>query len=878
MAPSTPTKEAFVQQFQSIVGLHRDGAGGLRVALALTNRLDVLIESVYRSLKNPKKDRIAAVALGGYGRKELCFSSDVDIMFLITDESEKPEASPIVGDLLHDLLDFGLDIGHSFRTIQECLDTAETDFEVWHSVLESRFICGNKSAVTELRTKLQKQIGLLDRASYVNDLLVATELRHRKYGHSTKLLEPNIKNSAGGLRDLHTVLWFGRGTGLAKLPRSTRKTDTALTELMRGSLLHKHFGGRFLSEVRGGLDFLLRARNEMHLQASALHDTIEFNLQRRVSKALGYREAKKRTDVEQFMQEYYVAARAVSQLTRRLMNWAHDRYLAESGSKTSQKLETPYVIKDKKIDLGKRVLRLSSEQALRAFLLSLDHSLAFSHALEDILTRNAARYRPLRTKEETSLFREILNKPQGVGTAIRQMNNLGLLSRWLPEWKGLVAFFQHNQYHYYTADEHTLIVLSNAESLEGNTSPFGEIFRGLPRRDTLYLAALFHDIAKPIRIGDHEIIGVDVSRTIIARLRYDDVMDDVLFLVRNHLLMEQVAFRRNLSDPQTILDFASKIGNTRQLDYLFLLTYADLSAVNKNVWTDWKSTLLHELYRRSREILEQNLTHEEFVLAEADRHRNAVQEVVSELTSTLPEEQARDHLDAVESPGYLATFDAAEIAEHIHHIGTDETVSTIFKRKDDHTEVTIIARDAPFALSRCCGVFSANDANILDARIFTRNDGVIIDRFRVADYLTKSGLNAGQCDKIHRELNQVFEEAIDIEHLLQRHRMRWKRRRRILNPNIRTDVEFEDHPRYTIFDVYAPDMLGFLYRITSTMSMLGLNISFAKIATRVDGVVDSFYILDLYGNKIDSPQQREYLRTEILKVIDELTESELVMN
>jgi len=877
MAPSAPTKESFVRQFQSIVELHRGGAGGLRVALALTNRLDALIESVYRSLKSPNKDLIAAVALGGYGRKELCFSSDVDIMFLIRDESEKPDSSPIVGDLLHDLLDFGLDIGHSFRTIQECLDSAESDFEVWHSVLESRFICGNKSAVTELRAKLQKQIGLLDGATYVNDLLVSTELRDRKYGYSTKLLEPNIKNSAGGLRDLHTVLWFSRGTGLAKLPRSTRKNDTALTEMLRGSLLRRHFGGKFLSEVRLGLDFLLRSRNEMHLQANALHDTLEFNLQRKVSKSLGYRDSKKRTEVEQFMQEYYVAARAVSQLTRRLLNWAHDRYLTESGAKTTQHLEAPYVIKDKKIDLGKRVLRLSSEQVLRAFLLSIEHSVPFSHTLEDILTRNATRYRPLRTKEETGLFREILNRPQGVGPAIRQMNNLGLLSRWLPEWKGLVAFFQHNQYHFYTADEHTLIVLSTAEALAGSSSTFGEIFRALPRRDTLYLASLFHDIAKPIRIGDHEIIGVDLSRTILTRLRYEDVMEDVLFLVRNHLLMEQVAFRRNLSDPQTILDFASKIGSARQLEYLYLLTYADLSAVNKNVWTDWKATLLHELYRRSHEILQQNLTQEEYVLAEADRHRTAVQEVVSELTSTLPEEQARDHLDAVESPAYLATFDAAEIAEHIHRIGTDETVSTIFKRKDDHTEVTIIARDAPFALSRCCGVFSANDANILDAQIFTRNDGMIIDRFRVVDFITKTGLSAGQCEKIHRELNQVFEEVIDIEHLLQRHRMKWKRRSRILNPNIRTDVDFEDHQRYTIFDVYAPDMLGFLYRITSTMSMLGLNISFAKIATRVDGVVDSFYILDIHGDKIDSPEKREYLRTEILKVIDDLTESELVM-
>jgi [protein-PII] uridylyltransferase len=286
--------------------------------------------------------------------------------------------------------------------------------------------------------------------------------------------------------------------------------------------------------------------------------------------------------------------------------------------------------------------------------------------------------------------------------------------------------------------------------------------------------------------------------------------------------------------------------------------------------------LLEELYRRSHEILTQRLTQEEFVRAEAHRRQTVVQDLVSELKAALPEGQARDHLDAVESPAYLATFDAAEIAEHIRRIETAETVSTVFKQKDDYTEVTVIARDAPFALSRFCGVLSANDANILDAQIFTRNDGVIIDRWRVIDFVSKASLSTARCAKIHQELNFVFEEKMDTEHLLQRHRMRWKRRNRIANPNVRIDVEFEDHPRYTIIDVYAPDMLGFLYRITGTMSMLGLNISFAKIATRIDGIVDSFYVLDFNGSKLGADQQRAYLRNEILLVINELTESELV--
>jgi len=871
------TKEQFGQQLQSIIRLHRRGAGGVRVALALTKRLDSLIQSIYTSLHHSNKKLVALVALGGYGRRELCFSSDTDVMFLIQNEGEKPEASPVAQEILHRLLDYGLTIGHSFRTAQECLELASTDIETWNSLLESRLICGNRQTHSRFRADLMRQIQSSDKSAFVRQLINTAELRHRKYGHSAKLLEPNIKNSAGGLRGLHNVLWLMRGTGLTTLPSGGRKNETACSAMLHSPLLGKRFSQRFLHDVEKGLDFLLRCRNEMHLQAGALHDTLEFNLQRQVAEALRYRATSTRTSVERFMQDYYVAARSIAQLAQRARNWAEDRFVVSPSTEPARTLTSVFVLQEKKIDLRRAAKRLSSEDALQAFLLAIEQDASFSHRLDDLLSLSAPSYAPLRSERETLLFRRLLNKDRGVSGAIRRMNDLGLLARWFPEWKGLVAFFQHNQYHFYTADEHTLMVLANAEALAENRNTFGQIFQSLPRHDTLYLSALLHDIAKPKRIGDHEIIGVDVARAVLKRLRYTDVMEDVVFLVRHHLLMEQVAFRRNLSDPQTVIDFAAKIKTTDQLDLLYLLTYADLNAVNKNVWTDWKGMLLFELYRRARQILEGKLSSAEVEAAEAVRRESAVKELVDQLASALPAEQARGHLDAVESPDYLATFDAQEIAEHIRRIGTDETVSAIFKRQEDHTEVTIIARDAPFALSRFCGVLAANDANIFDARIFTRNDGMIIDRFRVIDFISKTALSDEQGRKIHQELDDVFNAKADIDQLLQRHRMKWKRRRRTLNPNIRIDVEFEDHPRYTIIDVYAPDTLGFLYRITGTMSLLGLNISFAKIATRVDGIVDSFYVLDLSGKKLTDAGQRAYVRSEILKVIDQLTETELVM-
>jgi len=876
-------KEEFDRSLGFITQRHRRGAGGLDIGLALTQRLDTLIRQICGEMDDPEKKLVTIVALGGYGRKELSFFSDADVMFLINGEDRRVEATSIVKQLLHRLLDCGLNVGHSFRTVEECIAFSTSDFDSWNSLLESRYVCGNSDRFGKLQSSITTHIKNQSTADYVQRLIASMETRHREYGTSTKLLEPNIKNSAGGLRDLHTSLWLILGSGNFKLqngakisPTGSLRQATALSSLLASPVMHKHFSRGFLAGARCALDFLLRTRNEMHLQRKSLHDWLEFALQRRVAEGLGYKPSSTRTSVERFMQDYYVATRTVSQLARRATNWAQERYLALARPVAVTVLDDQFVLRGKKIDLRHSSAGLSSEKALTAFLDANAQKASFSHRLDDVLARSAARFKPLRSISETQILRELLNRQSGVGEALQRMNDLGLLARWIPEWKELVAFFQHNVYHYYTADEHTLMVVAGAEGLEVANNSFGKVFQKLPRRDTLYLACLLHDIAKPKRIGDHEVLGVEMARAILKRLRYEDVMEDVLFLVRNHLLMEQVAFRRNLGDPQTIIDFATRFKNTRQLDFLYLLTYADLNAVNKNVWTDWKGMLLFELYRRTHEILDRKLTSVEFEKAELFRYRTAAQKLVRKLAPAFPRGTTRRHLGELDSPAYLTSFDAQEIAEHIRRITSGECTSTIFTQRNDYTEITVIAQDAPFALSRFCGVLTANDANIFDAQIFTRNDGIIIDKFRVTNFITKTTLSEPQCANIQNELNDVLSGTTDILHLLNRHRMKWKRKAHPHNPNIRVDVEFEDHPKYSIIDVFAPDTLGFLYRVTEAMSRLGLNISFAKIATRVDGIVDSFYVTDQRGSKIEDLGRKEFVKQEILRTIAELTQSELV--
>ncbi|MGD1044120.1 MAG: [protein-PII] uridylyltransferase [Bacteroidota bacterium] len=865
-------KKIYEKGTQEILRMHRTGAGGIRVALALTHQRDTLLQMIFKHLLS-NANHLTVVALGGYGRKELCFSSDTDVMFLISDEQQRAAVTPAVQEFIHNLLDVGLTIGHSFRTIDECITLPPEDFESRMSLIEARFICGDRTIFRKLISSIQEKIKKDDRHSFVHRISDSRRMRHNKYGSSAKLLEPNIKNSAGGLRDIHAALWLMRGTGTIPIPKNLGASETATLHLLTSQAVKLQFTPSALKELKSSFDTLLRVRNEMHIQSNALHDTLEFSFQQRIASGLHYRTKSKRAKVEHFMQDYYRASRSVALFCTQVIDWSHDRWSPVVLETKTAKLSGTLSIRNGRIHLSKRGVTISNELLLRAFLFRSERHAKFSFQLEDAIHRRLQFLKPLCTPSETELFRLLLHRPNGIGSALRTMNELGLLERWIPEWKPMVSFFQHNQYHYYTADEHTIIALANAEALEHSSSSFGTVFRSLPRRDTLYLACLLHDIAKPSHIGKHEIKGVFIAKRVLQRLLYDDLIEDVSFLIRHHLLMEQVAFRRNLNDTQTIVDFARTFDRIEQLDYLYVLTYADLSAVNKNVWTEWKELLLRDLYRKARIVLEKEMTSEEIRKRTAQLVEEKHTDIIHNLAAAFPADEVNAHISQFSDTSYIAAFKPDEIANHLQAIRQTEKISVLFQQSNSFTDVTFIAQDSPGVLSKFCGVLTANDANILNAEVFTRRDGIVIDKFRVVEFGSNAALSEDHCLRISRDVTEVMEGRIEIARLIERHRMRWKRRTRIVNPNTRCDVEFEDHPQFTIIDVYAPDMLGLLYRITETISRLGLNISFAKIATRVDGIVDSFYLLDTGGKKLDDPVQQEVAKREILATIQTLSES-----
>lgn len=870
------TLKSFIsERHTETASAHRAGADGIATCLALTETMDSAISSLFSTLEFSETSPLAVFALGGYGRRELSPCSDIDVMILY-DPSEQ-DASAAATAFLHAFWDVGVDIGHSVRTIEESLALYHTSLDSWVSVLESRFLCGNPSLAASLSREIKNKIATQEDHWLIKMIFEDVESRHQRYGNSVKLLEPHIKKSAGGLRDLHTVYWLHRGTDTQSYDK-TADRDSALRAFLLQLDHHTTIDKEVCNGAVKALSFLFRVRHEMHYQRKSLHDTLDYALQLDIAEQLGYGPRGDLRSVEVFMRDYYRHARSVYRINHQLAQSFREKIEPSHHSlPKAEQVSDILFIHDQTLSIDPGVTHLEDVGSImNAFVVMAEREVDPDVRLRGVIERSADVLIQAKNLSPAVLqmFKRIL-RSRSVAPTLRAMSDTNVLERVLPEFGELVAFFQHSVYHYFTADEHTLIALDRAERLRDEQGILREVFRNLRRREILYLAILLHDIAKPHGVADHEIRGAEMATNILRRLQMEDAIDDVVFLIRNHLLMEQVAFRRNVHDLETIKEFSSQFSRPEQLDYLYLLTYADLSSVNMTVWTEWKASLLQELYQRSSEVLRRNLKGSELDEFHQTRREQAREKVVNQLSDTLSRIDVEEHLAAMQNEDYISSFTEKEIEEHIRR-GKTTTVSTLFSHVEGYTEVTILTGDAPFTLARMCAVLAANDANIFDATIFTRDDGLIIDRFRVTNASSHNALEQRVYDKIRQDMQAIFEGRLDIEHLFEAHSRRWKRRPKMPpNPSTRIAVEFEDAPRYTIIDVYAPDSVGLLYKITEAISKLHLDIHFAKIATRVDGIVDAFYVRWADGSFAVDEQRRKAIRRSILERVRSLQEQEL---
>ncbi len=856
----------------------RSSGDGIRASIEQTALMDRVLSLAFEECAGEAGQEIAVLALGGYGRGELFPHSDVDVMILSGTGQQQVPAGVTARAFLHVLWDVGLNVGHSVRTIAEALAQHGAAIDAWIAMLESRCLCGNHALAGTLYASMREKWIRTADSWLTGMVLEESAARQARFGSSVKLLEPNVKKSAGGLRDLQTVYWLHRGTdpsGFIPIDPATPATLTFLNRLRKDGVLEEDVHAATVEALR----FLFRVRTAMHLASKGQHDTLEYALQETVAEMLGYRRVTEMRPVEVFMRDYYLHARTVHTVYQSLGQ--HFRESLEESPRfwnRGRRVGTIFRLRDGILTLDEPQGRLPSAAGIfETFSLAADLGAELGVSLRTAIGRSADMVTPEVAASPScmAMLRQVFTSGR-VSATLRDMNELNILGRVIPEFGELIAFFQHNVYHYYSADEHTLIALARVEGLAEGEGLLHDVYRALARRELLYLAVLLHDIAKPRGVADHEISGVPIAMAVTRRIGFSELAADVGFLVRHHLAMEQIAFRRNIYDPETIREFAARFENASQLDYLFLLTFADLSAVNPGVWTEWKATMLGELYQRTSEVLRRNLKGEQVDLYHEARREEAEDRIVEALRAEVPPDEVRRHLDAIPNASYTVVFSPQEIARHIATAPLLDPVETLVSSAGGSTDVTVIARDAPFALSHFCAVLAANDATIYAADVFTRDDGLVIDRFRVSDAGTGGELTPKVCTKIAEDMRKVTAGKLDIDHLFLEHHRKWKRRpKRPENPTVRTDVTFEETQRYTIIDVYAFDRVGFLYRVTETMSLLGLNITFAKIATRVDGIVDAFYVLDRDGKAVAGAGRKEEIRKTILHTITGMAEQEL---
>ncbi len=798
------------------------------------------------------KGNFAVAATGSFGRRELAPFSDIDVMFIIPSDGETYQNE--IQGIIAELWDNGIEISHTIRTLNDIDNFLSDDILSFTQFFEVRFLTGSKDIFLSWEEKFKQILTEENREQLLKLLFDDLKMKEKKYGISPKTLEPNVKHSAGGLRDVHFAQWvFMLETG-----DNIHPADEKIQTEFFISLLKKRskFSERELNKVFNSYKFILGVRNALHIITQSNSDRFGFELQEKLSRRL----TSFNGDWQQLMHNYFIASTTNSRFLRTTVK----QFISKEKELLSNMLAVGlgnFELKDGMLYCSKDC-DVSHESIIKAVYYRGKYDARISPEVRSILIDaiDELTWDEISIKQVAPIFRDIFKFEGKVGSTLRSMNEIGLLGALIPEFNELIGFIQPGVYHAYTADEHTLIAIENIEKLFEKKSDLARIFHSLEDKDILFIAILLHDIGKPVNVGGHEIIGAEMAVTIMTRFGFSkEKIDFVKFLVRHHLTMEQTALRRDLNDPYILNDFVSIFSDRNELEYLYLLTYADLSAVNPTVWTQWKSDLLYDLYRKSKAMLLNRMGAEDFLEKDKEKFRENVMH---------SDKRIAEHIESIDDIGYLSTFTPEDIEVHVNAISKGERVSVIFKQEKTFTNVTVITKDFNSLLARLCGAFAINDVNIHDAKIFTKEGGIVIDNFNVTDFITGDKVNEERFDAIRESISAAVRSELLIAKEFRLIRSRWKRLEKKLFRRKKTvEVKFVEHNNFTIIEVSTTDRLGLLYKITDILNKLGLDVYFAKIATLGEDVVDTFYTLERSGRQVKS-EMYELIREELTRTVN----------
>jgi len=866
-------EHSFQEQRRKIVENNRGMWNGVSVALKLTELTDATIIHTFESFLKQRRAPVAVFAPGGYGRCELNLNSDVDLL-IIVDDSDKGLLKSLE-KAIRRLWDLGLEVGHQVQTLDQAVKLALNEWTFRTTLLEMRFLWGDESLAISVERELNDRVVFNDYKSFLKTILEETTARHKKYGNSPQLLEPDVKNGMGGLRDFHALLWLYRShpdfSGTFKIRKQVRSaTMNLLQNLFEQSFL---LTNDYVA-LRKAFEFLLLVRNELHFLTDQKMDRLEYGLQKDLASRLTLKGVDEPLAVEKFLRDYYLHVRKIYhsyQILSELFIASHSHFQIEKELHDREVL-APGILKFKNAIIFEgttpRIFSERPELLMQVFLWQQEYDLKLGEFLRNNL------YLQSQTLSEdfesnpavVRVFLKIVQNPKSLGRVLRVMHELEILDRFLPEFSAITALAQHDLYHYYSADEHTILAIENvANLLKATEDPFElkATLQNISEKEVLFLALLFHDIGKALP-GLHTENGVELAREVFRRWKLsDERVERVLFLIRNHLKMEQFAFRRNSEDPSTLQKFAKIVGDVTNLKLLYLLTYGDLSALNPTVWSEWKAIQLWELFRRTRRYLTGECISE---VLDEEELSDLAEEILSNLPEYFQKETVLGHLRMM-GEDYLKSFGAREISGHLLAISRIRSKPAFieFKNLRTHWGVTVVTKDRPSLLAEICGVLAANDLSIFAAQIFTREDGFVIDSFRVLPFSKHIRFSEIVQKDILNDLVDVLSRKIELEDLLAQHKRRWKRHR-LKKSGKPAEIVFDNQLSrdFTIIDIFTDDALGLLYQIAQTLSSSGVNIQSAKISTRVDQVSDSFYVTDENGQKIMDSEKIEEIRKNIL--------------
>lgn len=807
-------------------------------------------------------ERIALIAVGGYGRAEMAPFSDVDLLFL-TPYKITPWAESMIESMLYIFWDLHLKIGHASRTVKDCIRLGREDYTIRTALLEHRFLGGYAPLGKKLGERLRKDLFRNTGADFIEAKLAERNERHIKQGGQRYVVEPNIKEGKGGLRDLQSLFW------IAKYIHGV--DDTAdLVGL-------KVFSQDEYDSFTEAEDFLLTVRCHLHLINNRAMDQLTFDMQVEIAQRLGYRDRGGRRAVEHFMQDYFRHATRVGELTRifltsleaqhakrepRLVGFFRRRKRVKSGYKVEQNrlnIAGPKSFLKDKLNL----LRIF-EEALRTGYLIHPNAMRLVSANLHLIDAGMQK-----DPEAVRIFLGLMLKHGNPERALRRMNELGVLAAFLPEFEPIVAMMQFNMYHSYTVDEHTIQCISTLAHIER-----GELVEELPvvseilkaglNRKVIFVALLLHDIGKG-RDEDHSVLGAQITRKIAPRLGLKpEECETVEWLVRYHLLMSDVAQKRDISDPRTIRDFAKAVKTKKRLDLLTVLTVCDIRGVGPNTWNNWKAMLLRGLHGATTDALETGLEEINRGARENEAKRRLRVALGDWDKKTLNTEIARHY-----GPYWQGLPTAAQVvfANLLRDIDQSEVrIDLLLDEDRDATRACFALADHPGIFSRLAGALALVGANVVDARTYTSKDGYATAVFWVQD-ADGAPYEQSRLPRLRTMIDKTLKgEVVARDALKDRDRIKKRERDFRVPTSITFDNEGSDI--YTIIEVDTRDRAGLLFDLTRSLASNNVYISSAVIATYGEQVVDTFYVKDMFGLKFHSGSRQRALERKLREAIE----------